>query len=218
MRISTIKSLAKRHKRNKSQQSAIVNVKDGPSRGTRIPHENKRDSTATKSKVRVKKIYKERVNKTRVKRSENKAKEEAAQAKKIESNKVRLGRVKKRRSKKQKTPPTLSAVAEFRLFNDAIADRAGREDIEAETVITETHKDKIFQQLMISVPAKHRKSAAAQKKDISAASKNFGKGRVIADKGKWKFSGLRTPLYHHQLLGVDFMVEQECRDTAPKGG
>ncbi|KAK3944337.1 SNF2 family N-terminal domain-containing protein [Diplogelasinospora grovesii] len=50
------------------------------------------------------------------------------------------------------------------------------------------------------------------------ATVSFGHGRCKAENGKWKLPGLTTTLYHHQLIGVRWMLGREFHPDGPNGG
>ncbi len=45
---------------------------------------------------------------------------------------------------------------------------------------------------------------------------DFGKPKFVD--GKWKLKGFGTTLFHHQLIGVSWMLSREQHLTGPKGG
>jgi SNF2 family DNA or RNA helicase len=47
---------------------------------------------------------------------------------------------------------------------------------------------------------------------------SFGDGKCNLVDGKWKLKGFGTSLYHHQVIGVSWMLSRELHPTAPKGG
>jgi SNF2 family DNA or RNA helicase len=47
---------------------------------------------------------------------------------------------------------------------------------------------------------------------------SFGDGKCKLVNGKWKLKGFGTSLYHHQVIGVSWMLGRELHPTAPKGG
>ncbi|RDW79983.1 hypothetical protein BP6252_04621 [Coleophoma cylindrospora] len=61
-------------------------------------------------------------------------------------------------------------------------------------------------------------------RDLKEATKRFGRGNMKACDGKWALKGLKTPLYHYQVIGVDFMLsrefanEGEIKVGGPSGG
>ena len=109
------------------------------------------------------------------------------------------------------------------LYNNAIANRLAQGDLGDAPVITEKKsKARMLKELMASVPSEVSRHVASDKKDLLQASKRFGHGKVKAVEGKWilnviitrgypgkdtdRTQGMVSPLYHHQLLGADFMV------------
>jgi hypothetical protein len=71
-------------------------------------------------------------------------------------------------------------------------------------------KDAAYKQLRQNIPqTANRRITATEYKDIVQASKSFGVHKVIAKDSMWQLKGLKTLLYHHQLLGAAFMVSDE---------
>jgi SNF2 family DNA or RNA helicase len=50
------------------------------------------------------------------------------------------------------------------------------------------------------------------------ATKSFGARRCLAVLAGWKLSGMKTGLYHHQLIGVRWMLGREFSPSGIKGG
>ena len=53
---------------------------------------------------------------------------------------------------------------------------------------------------------------------IYTAMISFGLGKTRLVDGKWKLKGFGTTLFHHQLIGVSWMLDREQHLTGPKGG
>lgn len=122
---------------------------------------------------------------------------------------------KENKSKAQKPPYSSGAATDAAemlmnlVFNNPIEDRVRQGDFGDAPIIKSERKDRMVAELIASVPEDvNKRQAGSDKKDVLRASKSFGAGRVKAFKGQWKFKGLKTPLYHHQLLGADFMVSR----------
>lgn len=47
---------------------------------------------------------------------------------------------------------------------------------------------------------------------------SFGDGKCKLVNDKWELDGFATSLYHHQVIGVSWMLSRELHPTAPKGG
>ncbi|RAL65691.1 hypothetical protein DID88_005359 [Monilinia fructigena] len=50
------------------------------------------------------------------------------------------------------------------------------------------------------------------------ASRSFGYAQVKAVNGKWLVKGMKSTLYHHQLIGAQWMVSRELSSEPPHGG
>jgi len=80
-----------------------------------------------------------------------------------------------------------------------------------------------FQQLFANIPTgdgskANLKSVKNDKKALKDASRSFGYARVKAQDGKWMIKGMTNTLYHHQLLGAQWMVQRELSSQPPHGG
>lgn len=58
----------------------------------------------------------------------------------------------------------------------------------------------------------------SDKKKLRDASKAFGYAQVKAMDGKWLIKGMISTLYHHQLLGAQWMLQRELSSQTPHGG
>jgi hypothetical protein len=47
---------------------------------------------------------------------------------------------------------------------------------------------------------------------------SFGRGKCKLADGKWDLDGFGTSLFHHQVIGVSWMLSRELHPTEPKGG
>ncbi|RDW92365.1 hypothetical protein BP5796_01759 [Coleophoma crateriformis] len=69
-----------------------------------------------------------------------------------------------------------------------------------------------------------KRTARKTLRDLKEATKRFGRGNMKACDGKWALKGLKTPLYHYQVIGVDFMISRELANEGeikvggPSGG
>lgn len=83
-------------------------------------------------------------------------------------------------------------------------------------------KDTQFQQLFANIPddgtGASKKAARDDKKKLKEASRSFGYAQCKAQDGKWLIKGMTSTLYHHQLLGAQWMVQRELSSQPPNGG
>ncbi len=83
------------------------------------------------------------------------------------------------------------------------------------------NKETQFQQLFANIPETDGASnrvAKDDKKKLRDASRSFGYAQCKAQDGKWLIKGMESPLYHHQLLGAQWMVQRELSSQQPNGG
>lgn len=105
---------------------------------------------------------------------------------------------------------------------DSIKQRLEQGDIPGVAEIKATTKQQQLADLMLSIPMggdeREKRCNKAQLAELNRASKSFGFGRVKGINGKWLMKGMRTPLYHHQLDGADWMAGREIAGKTPLGG
>jgi hypothetical protein len=113
-------------------------------------------------------------------------------------------------------------ILEDLMNNDPINDRLTNPvfKIGAEPSMPGKHvKNTQFSMLFANIPeGSSRKTALNDKKQLQEASKSFGYAKVKAQDGKWLIKGMKSTLYHHQLLGAQWMVKRELSSNAPHGG
>ena len=105
--------------------------------------------------------------------------------------------------------------------NDPIADRMNNPafNVGEEPAISEKIKGTQLQRLFANIPeGSDEKSARKDRRDLQQASKSFGYAKVKAVDGKWLVKGMTSTLYHHQLLGAQWMLSRELAEQAPYGG
>ncbi|TGO68172.1 hypothetical protein BOTNAR_0029g00400 [Botryotinia narcissicola] len=76
-----------------------------------------------------------------------------------------------------------------------------------------------LQQLFANIPEGSSKTKGkSDKAKLLQASRSFGYAQVKAINGKWLVKGMKSTLYHHQLLGAQWMVSRELSTEPPHGG
>ena len=82
------------------------------------------------------------------------------------------------------------------------------------------NKQKALQQLIASIPSTESGSYGSDSTMVIEATKKFrGHGVVRSDgQGGWKLKGMRSSLYHHQLVGAGFLRDRENGSQRPFGG
>ncbi|PBP21187.1 hypothetical protein BUE80_DR007992 [Diplocarpon rosae] len=100
---------------------------------------------------------------------------------------------------------------------DSVFDRAPEARISGPQVKTTQ-----FQLLFANIPeaedSSEKCTIRADKARLREASKSFGYAKCKAQDGKWLIKGMKSSLYHHQLLGAKWMVQRELSTQAPHGG
>ncbi|OBT72359.1 hypothetical protein VF21_07500 [Pseudogymnoascus sp. 05NY08] len=165
------------------------------------------------------------------KRARNTAKAEAAgnkgraakKGRKQPTGPVPPGASKTYRSRMRNQWPEVDDTVQKLLANlihsDAIKERMEQGDIEKGPDIVTNVKANQLRELISSIPLDYDTyKAKNERNELYEASKAFGHGRVKAKNGKWLLVGMKTPLYHHQLLAADWMVKRELSINRPHGG
>jgi hypothetical protein len=102
--------------------------------------------------------------------------------------------------------------------SDIIGDAQVNATMGAIPTFVSGNKNTALAELLASIPAAGRDQAKPDKQAVIDATRKFNR-RVRSDKkGGWRLSGLKTSLYHHQLLGAAFMRDRENSPTKPQGG
>ncbi|KAH7309256.1 SNF2 family N-terminal domain-containing protein [Rhexocercosporidium sp. MPI-PUGE-AT-0058] len=116
-------------------------------------------------------------------------------------------------------------MLEDMMNNDPITDRLQNpifDRPEEEVMVGNQTKTTQFQRLFANIPepedAFTRGAVRSDKAKLRDASKSFGYAKCKAVDGKWLIKGMKSPLWHHQLLGAKWMVQRELSSQAPHGG
>jgi hypothetical protein len=117
-------------------------------------------------------------------------------------------------------------ILENLMTNDPISDRLENPifNVEPEAAMPGQHrKDSQFQMLFANIPTgdgskANKKSIKNDKKALRDASRSFGYAKVKAQDGKWVVKGMTSTIYHHQLLGAQWMLKRELSSQPPHGG
>ncbi|KAE8441985.1 hypothetical protein EG329_004111 [Mollisiaceae sp. DMI_Dod_QoI] len=115
-------------------------------------------------------------------------------------------------------------ILEDLMANDPIQDRLMDpvfDRPEEPAISGRLNKETQFQQLFANIPETDGASnrvAKDDKKKLRDASRSFGYAQCKAQDGKWLIKGMESPLYHHQLLGAQWMVQRELSSQQPNGG
>ncbi|PLB49011.1 hypothetical protein P170DRAFT_407934 [Aspergillus steynii IBT 23096] len=79
-------------------------------------------------------------------------------------------------------------------------------------------KDKALAELVGALPHAEQRKARSDKRQCVLASRKFSPSAKVHGKNGWKVQGMKTTLYHYQLLGASFMRERELCTRQPFGG
>lgn len=115
-------------------------------------------------------------------------------------------------------------ILEDLMTNDPIQERLQNPafNVEPEPIISGSmSKETQFQQLFANIPdggSAGKKVAKDDRKRLKEASKSFGYAQCKAQDGKWLIKGMKSTLYHHQLLGAQWMLQRELSSQPPNGG
>jgi hypothetical protein len=139
--------------------------------------------------------------------------------------------------KKRKLSPTSNRSLYNNLTNqDVFASYEAAPDHDEAPEITATTKKKQLDQLLNNSVNYDMHKSKTNKRMLNDASKRFGLKQMSADKGRWLLRGMKTcksfppfqyletllmsftALYHHQLIGADWMLAREFSPNGPFGG
>ncbi|KAL2066010.1 hypothetical protein VTL71DRAFT_2081 [Oculimacula yallundae] len=116
-------------------------------------------------------------------------------------------------------------ILEDLMNNDPIEDRLQNPIFNRpaeDEIVGPQKKHTQFQRLFANIPepenAVERGAVRSDKARLKDASKSFGYAKCKAVNGKWLIKGMKSTLYHHQLLGAQWMVKRELSSQAPHGG
>lgn len=83
-------------------------------------------------------------------------------------------------------------------------------------------KNTQFQLLFSNIPEPEdqtqKGAIRTDKAKLKKASRSFGYAKCKAVDGKWLIKGMISSLYHHQLLGAQWMIQRELSSQPPHGG
>lgn len=120
------------------------------------------------------------------------------------------------------TPQTIQGIGLTKLENvdqdESIAASVELDDISTqENDLSDVDKNEDMQLLKRDVNLDDPQ-AVQDLRQLHNAVLSFGDGKCKLVDGKWKLKGFGTSLYHHQVIGVSWMLSRELHPTAPKGG
>lgn len=97
--------------------------------------------------------------------------------------------------------------------------RAAIGEVALPQAIQSTTKGHQWQQILSNLTnGAPKRSIRVDKKILEEATKSFGFGKCQARDGRWLLPGMKTTLFHHQLVGVRWMMGQEYSPEEPHGG
>ncbi|PYH77327.1 hypothetical protein BO82DRAFT_423791 [Aspergillus uvarum CBS 121591] len=123
-------------------------------------------------------------------------------------------RKKAKRLTTQASEKFLSALITPNIIEDAHASASAQ----AMPEFGERDKEKAFRRMIASIPAADLAEAKSDHNKIIIASRKFSKGVRKDGTGGYRIPGMRTSLYHYQLLGAAFMRDRENSSYPPHGG
>ncbi|PYH49650.1 putative SNF2 family helicase [Aspergillus saccharolyticus JOP 1030-1] len=121
---------------------------------------------------------------------------------------------KKARKKIQGNEEFLKELLAPNVIEDAHASAAAK----AMPETGERNKEKAFRRMIGSIPAEGLAEARSDHNKILDASRKFSKTATKDGTGGYRIPGMKTSLYHYQLLGAAFMRDRENACIPPYGG
>ncbi|PYI36731.1 hypothetical protein BP00DRAFT_385567 [Aspergillus indologenus CBS 114.80] len=131
------------------------------------------------------------------------------------NRKNRLSAEEKRKSKKYGLD---SEFLRTLMAPNVIEDAHASASAQAMPEFGERDKEKAFRRMIASIPKADLAEAKSDQKQIINASRKFSKGVRKDGTGGYRIPGMRTSLYHYQLLGAAFMRDRENSSYPPYGG
>jgi SNF2-related domain len=106
------------------------------------------------------------------------------------------------------------------LNNDIVSAAQANAGKAAQPGFTSKNKREALAELIASIPESERTTHNADKNALDKATTSFtGRAAMKADGNNgWRLRGMKTSLYHYQLLGAAFMRDRENSTTRPYGG
>ncbi|CAG8974622.1 hypothetical protein HYALB_00009799 [Hymenoscyphus albidus] len=87
------------------------------------------------------------------------------------------------------------------------------------TITGKLRKKDQFAELFANIPSGgEQRKIRNDKNSIKNAAKSFGYAQVRAQDGRWKVKGMKSLLYHYQLVGAQWMLTRELAGINPHGG
>ncbi|KAJ5091919.1 hypothetical protein NUU61_006789 [Penicillium alfredii] len=129
-----------------------------------------------------------------------------------------VGTLKERRKSRKKTARMTDADIDSIFYRDIIASVQKNSSMGPLHVSSLKDKQKALSEVVANVPIKDQAAAISDKHLLIEATKKFFWKAKTDGKGGWTIKGLKSGLYHHQLLAVAWMREQENSDHPPYGG
>ncbi|RHZ74032.1 hypothetical protein CDV55_109135 [Aspergillus turcosus] len=104
------------------------------------------------------------------------------------------------------------------LYPDVIADAQANAGLPAIPISNSKNKKTALAELVASIPSADQEQAKSDGQSILDATTKFTNKARSDGKGGWRIKGMKTSLFHHQLLGVAWMRDRENSTTSPYGG
>ncbi|MCJ1397913.1 hypothetical protein MMC11_001109 [Xylographa trunciseda] len=146
----------------------------------------------------------------------SKRKSSTAKDKKVTQPSLKKKKTRKSTAYKGPSMTNFASLVGGDVMADAQAN-AGKRD---QPTFTDHRKLQALNELVASLPAENRKIHLTDKNALLKATQRFnGHGAMKSDgNGRWKLRGMKTSLYHYQLLGAAFMRDRENGQDEPLGG
>ncbi|XRM45584.1 hypothetical protein ABZX51_008670 [Aspergillus tubingensis] len=107
---------------------------------------------------------------------------------------------------------------EYLLSSGVVEDAHVNASLDAIPASIDKNKMKALKRLVATIPSVDQKEAKSDKKKILEATRKFTCSPRSDGKLGWNIKGMKTSLYHYQLLGAAFMRDRENSSEGPFGG
>ncbi|RJE26303.1 SNF2 family domain protein [Aspergillus sclerotialis] len=160
---------------------------------------------------------KNKTSRRNLKRKANQADPESASESDSNGDSKRRKNSKKRR-RNRRVPEQVNFDLDSLLTFNVVETAHANASLPAIPTFTEKNKEKALTQLIASIPASDQAEAKTDKRVVIEATRKFTSSAKSDGQGGWKKNGMKTSLYHYQLLGATFMRDRENSEQRPHGG
>lgn len=207
-------------KQGEDLETPIAPKRRKPCRANKIPEPALQDATKVgfdmlEAEARKKASTKPQAKRTSRRKDPNERKTGTSKAKGKKKGGVAAD---SNKSRARKGPQMMNYETLFN--NDIVGAAQANVGKSSQPGFTSRNKKDALAELIASIPESERTTHNADKNALDKATKSFtGHAAMKADGNNgWRLRGMKTSLYHYQLLGAAFMRDRENSASQPYGG